>query len=494
MKRPNNQKLCCKGSIFIITLLAGIILGIVLLGLITALFVVDKPATLYQPATSFKDDSLKSTYFVDHFVNYGGEIVRIPNHFCKAIYDFSAECSPSIKYLEVNAKEYQLPIDKITSAATDFNNYIVYTVTDEEKADCAQKVYSVDLVNKTTKVLNVPDDVFVCGAIGTNIESLSPGGRFVRFEATGLASAYGSWLYDIKENKLDTVTKHSHYHEFLDTKNPDERDRYVIFEAGCDELDIVTMGADCGMQKVLIRDNLSGNTANLDDLFNRDDYATCFARNPSFSLDNKKDALYIYSGECLGAENVINNFSDVLKSLEGDNLTYTNADLNLSFKYPNNLTKPSLINLEDSELDLPLHVGVVESYDKISKQWWDECGDKCYEGGPDYINVYIFRNPKEFSPRDWVMDEKSKDHIYTNYDARTREMEEIDVAGQKAVKYSWHGLGGADVVVVPDTQHNLIYMLSAGYMGEDSSIRDDFKIVTETFKFLMDGGHGDTLQ
>ncbi len=318
---PTNQSSQDRSSIFIISILAGTILGVVLLGLITALFITEQPASEYSFVIPKQGDTtsgseLKSTYFIDHYVNYGGKTARIPNVFCKADYDFAAECPPSItSYLEINLEEINLPIQNITGTATDFNNYIAYTVS-SDKAECAQKLFVYDLKNKTAKELNVPQEVFVCGAIGTHIKTLSPGGRFIQLEATGPASAYGSWIYDIEKDELVVSAKHSPYHVFLDTGNSEERDRYMVYQSGAEDFELVSMGLEY-FPILSIRDNFTGNSQELKGVLTHKDYNSCYSNSPYFKLDDKTKSLLISSSQCLGADDiVIGNMDKIFGSLQ----------------------------------------------------------------------------------------------------------------------------------------------------------------------------------
>jgi len=306
--KQNNQTKEHQSSIFFITILAGTILGVVLLGLIASFFVTDESASRYSFTIPQKDEAqtetLQSTYFIDHYVNYGGKTARIPNVFCKADYDFRAECPPSItSYLEINLEEINLPIQNITGAATDFNNYIAYTLA-SEKAECTQKLFVYDLKNKTAKELNVPQEVFVCGAIGTHIKTLSPGGRFIQLEATGPASAFGSWIYDIEKDELVESAKHSPYHVFLDTGNPEERDRYMVYQSGAEDFDIVEMGDEYN-SAISIRDNFTGNSQELKGVLTHKDYSNCYSAFPNFRLDEKNTSLLISSSQCMGADDIV---------------------------------------------------------------------------------------------------------------------------------------------------------------------------------------------
>ncbi|MDF1497220.1 MAG: hypothetical protein P1P90_04115 [Patescibacteria group bacterium] len=491
MKRKNQQKEH-QSSIFFISLLAGVILGVLLLGLITAFFVTDTPGSKYSFTIpniekAVSEPGKKSTPFVDHYVNYGGNTARIPVVYCDPIgYEFNSVCSLSTvdqRYIEINLEEHELPLEKIDSIVTnkrtreDKKSKVAYTLWDQD----LWSAHIYDLETKETIILNIPKDATMFGAVGTKIDKFSEGGRYIYFHTVGPSSAGKDFIYDTQVQSIVTELNNNYLYEILDLDN--ENENIIIYLGGCENEDIITEGTDCRDGIYAINTN-NGKKMRLDVIENHPNYASMtYPTLANMYYDKVMDVLHVSTGS-LAMDYQIKNFSNELKALEGNNIIYTNGDLNFSFEYPNTLTKPSLINFEDIEIELPLHVGAVTSYDKISKQWWDDCGAECYEGGPDTIDVYIYKNPKHLSPKDWVMDDKVKNHIYTNYDDRSQELEEISLGDIKAVKYSWYGLGGADVVVFSDTQNNLIYMLSASYMSEESKIRNDFKIVTDSFELL----------
>lgn len=164
------------------------------------------------------------------------------------------------------------------------------------------------------------------------------------------------------------------------------------------------------------------------------------------------------------------------------NNEYTQKALNFKIKYPDTLTQPSISMVKNGE-DRP-DVGHVTLYNRISKESWDACGEKCIEGGPDRIQISIYKNPKKLSPKDWVIENKDAPFIYSNYDYLSQDIETTFVDGRNAVKYSWFGLGGADSVVFTDEKNGLIYMISANYINEKSTIRDDLRQVINSFSLL----------
>lgn len=161
---------------------------------------------------------------------------------------------------------------------------------------------------------------------------------------------------------------------------------------------------------------------------------------------------------------------------------YTEKTLNFSFAYPDTLTSPEVF-MAETEKNFP-YIGYVRLYDKNSKEQWDACGDKCVEGEPDTIYIFAYRNPKKLSSKDWVIENINTPHIYTNYDPASQVLETFRINGKIVVKYSWFGLGGADVAVLSDEQSELMYMLEAAYMDKNSTIRGDLWYVLTSFKLL----------
>jgi len=161
---------------------------------------------------------------------------------------------------------------------------------------------------------------------------------------------------------------------------------------------------------------------------------------------------------------------------------YLEKSLNFSMKYPSTLTQPYIFSIVADEKDRP-DVGHVVLYDKSSKEWWDAC-ESCLEGGPDQIGISIYKNVQKLSPKDWIIENKNGPYIYSNYDYLSQDLESIFVGGKSAVKYSWSGLGGVDVVVLSDDKNDLIYMISAGYMSDNSTIRGDLWYVISSFELL----------
>lgn len=202
------------------------------------------------------------SYFQKHYVSYGGRYVRIPEKFCLALYeDFSAECGIDLPYEEFDLQKHSFPVDKMQSAATDFNSVVAYAVDSGIKQEngCEYPdLYVYDIKTQQTKKLKNDPRMWICGAIQSNIRTVSPGGRYIRIEANGATSAGGTWLYDIQEDRLDEQTAQSQITSFFSGEES-PADNYVIYLAGCEKEEILDMGSVCP-SILTLRDNRSGKT------------------------------------------------------------------------------------------------------------------------------------------------------------------------------------------------------------------------------------------
>ncbi len=258
------------------------------------------------------------SYFQEHYVGYGGHYARIPLKFCRADYDFYAECGFNLPYKEVDLRKIPLPADKILSAATDVNNYIVYAVDSGNKLPDGCRfpdLFVYDLKGKTVKKLKNDSAMWTCGAISSYIEEMSPGGRYIRIVATGPTSAGGYWLYDIEKDALDTQTAQSQFVAFFSGEESN-RDNYVVYQAGCEKEELITMDTSC-KSILTLRDNRSGKTVVLksveDALWKKEIYPTLFSE-MRYSGANGGE-LYFGTGD-IGRELTIKNFNSYIKELK----------------------------------------------------------------------------------------------------------------------------------------------------------------------------------
>jgi hypothetical protein len=210
----------------------------------------------------------KLTYFQEHYVNFGGNYARIPLKFCQAFYDFYTECGPDLPYMEIDLKQHPLPVSKILSAATDINHRIVYAEESTNKTSIGCPIpdlYSYEFKGGIKKLKN-NESMWICGAIGSYIQELSPGGRYVRIETYGPAEASGFWLYDIDHDTLDSQTTHSRIVTFFSGEESNE-DNYLVYLGGCENEALLTLGTFCE-ETLILRDNHSGKTVILTAVMN----------------------------------------------------------------------------------------------------------------------------------------------------------------------------------------------------------------------------------
>jgi hypothetical protein len=326
---PTNQSSQDRSSIFIISILAGTILGVVLLGLITALFITEQPASQYSFITPKQNDGkpvteLKSTPFTDHYVNYGGKTARIPLEYCDPIgHDFDSVYSLSVvdqRYIEINLEEHILPIENIDSIATnkrdraDKNGKIAYTVWDED----IWSAYLYGLETKQTTQLNIPQNATMFGAVGTQIHKFSEGGRYIYFHTVGPSSAGKDFVYDTKSQSIIPQLNNNLIYEILDLGTRDEN--IVIYYGGCENEDIITEGTVCGDGIYAINTN-NGKTIRLDVIENHPNFISMtYPTDARLYYEEGMDVLHINTG-FLAMDYDIKNFSKELKSLEDETIT-----------------------------------------------------------------------------------------------------------------------------------------------------------------------------
>lgn len=284
------------------------------------------PQNVDQPMNVIKEEVVTTpevetptealTYFQKHYVNFGGLYARIPLKFCRSSFSFDTECEITQSYREIDLREHPLPVSEILSAATDVNNRIVFakTSTNKDEIGCmVPDLYSYNLKGDFKKLKN-DSSMWKCGAIGSYIESLSPGGRYARIVATGGTSAYGSWLYDVDNDVVDTQVVHSNFVAFLSSEEGD-RDRYVLYLGGCEKEPYLSMFPEC-KQTLSLRDNRTGKaiaiTPILDALKEKGIVAESITR-ASYSPDD--DELYLGTEE-LAHDLLVPNFKRFFQGLE----------------------------------------------------------------------------------------------------------------------------------------------------------------------------------
>ncbi len=153
---------------------------------------------------------------------------------------------------------------------------------------------------------------------------------------------------------------------------------------------------------------------------------------------------------------------------------YTNETLALSFTYPDTLTEPKISYTKMA--DEPL-IASISLYGKKSQEVWAACVD-CMEGGPDNISIRIYENKKNLTPEEWLKVHGDGPFFYGNY---TGVKEDLGILGGSAIRYSWYGLGGADVTLFHDSFNGNMEIISAHYMTEKSTIRGDVWYIINSF-------------
>ncbi|MFA6429843.1 MAG: hypothetical protein WCV84_05090 [Patescibacteria group bacterium] len=181
------------------------------------------------------------TYFQKYYVNYGGESVRIPLEFCYPLGGdspgrFNAQCSDTAS-ITLSLREHQLPVDKITSALTDYNHYVAYTTpsTRTNANGCIiQDLFVYDLKTKQTKRMMNADTLWTCGDNATLLHSVSPGEGYIRIAPRGpIGTQRPGVLYDVKHDRIDTLTANSPLHFFFSYDLSVGQEAYVIYYQGC---------------------------------------------------------------------------------------------------------------------------------------------------------------------------------------------------------------------------------------------------------------------
>lgn len=159
--------------------------------------------------------------------------------------------------------------------------------------------------------------------------------------------------------------------------------------------------------------------------------------------------------------------------------TFAVEKLGLQFQYPSTFNTPTISYVEDEKQ--PIIAQIALNQPKFEEEFQKAQGaNETREGGPDNISITVYTNSEKLLPKDWVIKNKNSRYIYSNYDY-VQQQRTILVDNKEAFFYSWFGLGGADEVVLADDK-GLIYRISANYMVENSSIRNDLLYIIASFK------------
>jgi len=145
---------------------------------------------------------------------------------------------------------------------------------------------------------------------------------------------------------------------------------------------------------------------------------------------------------------------------------YRNDDLGVRFEYR---VEPDGYILIDSEYGGPSPENFVEYISLFNKSEYLELLDSDVpREGPPGISLIIFENPNNYSPREWVENEK----MLSNISLLIGQISEIEFSGVSAVRYKYDGLYTNESIVA--LNNGKIYMFTGAYFDEESVIRKDF--------------------
>ena len=167
---------------------------------------------------------------------------------------------------------------------------------------------------------------------------------------------------------------------------------------------------------------------------------------------------------------------------------YETEKLGISFFYTPKFTEPVSKIYNTPGQSNPDFIGDIKIGFKESVDYWEELAKtrEVNEGGPDYITIEVYKNSQKLEPTDWIIANENSLGIYTNYNPKfsSNTLTKIKIDGFEAVKYTWSGLGSADVVVVYNSKTNIMYKMNVGYFNEESEIRTLFKELLTTISFV----------
>lgn len=144
--------------------------------------------------------------------------------------------------------------------------------------------------------------------------------------------------------------------------------------------------------------------------------------------------------------------------------TYQSKRFSIQFRYPSKYVLEN--EYENTYPDQGfIHLYTQEGYELVKS--------KAPRGGPDFIQVGAYSNPKNLTPIEWA----KSDTAHSNF---TGQYETINIAGENGLSYTFEGMGSGDTRVIA---HNG-YIYTFDVMG-DSTMRDDFKRILSTVAFIQ---------
>jgi hypothetical protein len=151
-------------------------------------------------------------------------------------------------------------------------------------------------------------------------------------------------------------------------------------------------------------------------------------------------------------------------------VTYVNVPDKILFEYPSSLYIKEKINARGTEpkVTVTLVKNIEDNVDFIEGRTTD------VREGPTAITLDIYDNPKNLSPKDWVIQSQ-------NWNIATSQADPITVAGERGVSYTWSGLYEGRSVVL--SKGNDIFVFSVTYMDQNDQMLKDFEMVLNSAAF-----------
>lgn len=278
--------------------------GLLLCGIFTLLayntYFLDgrNPADSIPTTTDQETEEL--SFFEKHYVGAEHKIVRIPHVFCPSTFTeldlrerYTSEVGerlpvhcPNQTFIELDLEKHPLPVTAIQAAVTYGNGEgkIFYTTPSDapriEDTCPKSDLFSYDPTTKTTKKLSNTEGLWLCGAIMSELLSVSEGGRYLKVRVEGYAPAGPPLIYDTVREIVDSelVSPLDNYGFDPITlslgRYKANTDGYSLYTGDCLENKIDSQGMGFGrycltMPMLMLRDNISGKTVRLLDIENR---------------------------------------------------------------------------------------------------------------------------------------------------------------------------------------------------------------------------------